>query len=426
MKLLPKDKHHAIHAYLLAAIVLLLPLSIKWSTWAIILCTINWLVSGNLIEKSKTVLQNRYAQLLLVLFFLHALSFFFSNNKAEAVAIIERRGAFFVLPFLILGTDLSNGVIRKIGLSFVCGVLAAFSMCGAYSIIIFSKTYASSAFFYHDFTKILDANAVYMAAYCILAIHVLLYYKEELAKKIFWLTITALLVFLVLLSSKMMFFILCVSLIVYSFRKLSKKNATLTSAAVCVVIVAVLLVVPKMRQRIQFELTTNLEVLHQEKFRYDTHFTGASVRLLFWKHAFSIQNEKQSWLMGVSTGDFQDLLNEKYRKTGMYVGNPDLKDTGYLGYGSHNQYIEMMLSLGLFGLIAFCYALFYYAKSALRQGNYLGMQLILLFSVFFISESALGTQKGIVAFTFFSLLFLQLNQQNSLDKKKSTKFNGSN
>ena len=111
--------------------------------------------------------------------------------------------------------------------------------------------------------------------------------------------------------------------------------------------------------------------------------------------------------MGVGTGDFQDLMNEKYKKTGVYTGNVALKDTGYLGYGPHNEYVEIVLSLGIIGLFLLLYTLFYYAKMALLANNYLALQLLVLFVLFFITESALSTQKGIVPFVFFSVLFVR-------------------
>ena len=54
---------------------------------------------------------------------------------------------------------------------------------------------------------------------------------------------------------------------------------------------------------------------------------------------------------------------------------------------------------------------FFYLKNAWVTNNYLGLQCICLFLFFFITESVLSVNKGIVAFVFFTLLFYNLNTQ---------------
>ena len=159
-------------------------------------------------------------------------------------------------------------------------------------------------------------------------------------------------------------------------------------------------------------------VVKQGTFRYDTPFTGTSLRLVFWRFSNEIINENNGWVMGVHTGDFQDLLNEKYKRTGIYTGNPELKDTGYLGYGPHNQYIEVLLSLGFIGLTLFLILLILYVKKAWLTSNYPGLQCICLFLFFFITESVLSVNKGIVVFVFFTLLFYNLNVQSKHSEDK--------
>ena len=161
-----------------------------------------------------------------------------------------------------------------------------------------------------------------------------------------------------------------------------------------------------------------MSVVKQGTFTYDTPFTGTSLRLVFWRFSNEIINENNGWLMGAHTGDFQDLLNEKYKRNGIYTGNPELKDTGYLGYGPHNQYIEVLLSLGITGLVVFIMMLIFYLKNAWVTNNYLGLQCICLFLFFFITESVLSVNKGIVVFVFFTLLLNNLNVQSKHSEDK--------
>jgi O-antigen ligase len=206
----------------------------------------------------------------------------------------------------------------------------------------------------------------------------------------------------------MMLACLAFGIIFYGFQKLKLINAFALVISVVGFISLIILTVPSIKQRITTELQSNLNVVNQTHFTYDTPFTGTSLRLVFWKTSIELLNEKNAWLNGVHTGDFQDLLNIKYKEKGIYTGNPELKDTGYLGYGPHNQYIEILLSVGILGLLVFICLLTYYIRTAWILNNYLAFQCILLFVFFFFTESVLSVNKGIVIFTFFSLLFLCL------------------
>jgi O-antigen ligase len=108
-------------------------------------------------------------------------------------------------------------------------------------------------------------------------------------------------------------------------------------------------------------------------------------------------------------------LNKKYIETNLYTGNPELHDTGYLGYGPHNQYIEVLFSMGIIALALFIYILFWYLKEVIRSRNYLGIQVMVLFILFFFTESALSVNKGIVPFVFFTVLFLGLPKNNDFN-----------
>jgi O-antigen ligase len=217
-------------------------------------------------------------------------------------------------------------------------------------------------FFYQKFSHILDMNAVYISSYSIIAIHILLYYYNELNRYFAIVSIFLLVVFCLLLSSKMMLACLAFGIIFYGFQKLKLINAFALVISVVGFISLIILTVPSIKQRITTELQSNLNVVNQTHFTYDTPFTGTSLRLVFWKTSIELLNEKNAWLNGVHTGDFQDLLNIKYKEKGIYTGNPELKDTGYLGYGPHNQYIEILLSVGILDLLVFICLLTYYIR----------------------------------------------------------------
>jgi O-antigen ligase len=389
---------------MVALIALSMPFSIKINTWLILLCALHYVCDTNLLQKAKKAVKDRYVQLLFLFFLFHVISCFLCTNKAEGFAILERRGSLIILPFLLYGHD--KDTIKKVALWFVYGVAAAFLVCLTNALMRYPGNRDTSVFFYQKLASAVDFNAVYMAAYCLIGLHILLYYYKSLPKLLSIFGAIILLLFCLLLNSKMMLFILFTGLVIYGFHFFSKRTALIISGLTLAGILAAGAGIPKIKERLTLELSSNFSVLQQDTFRYDTHFTGTSLRLLFWKFCFDIQSRQQAWLTGLNTGDFQDVLNKTYVEKNLYHGNPELHDTGYLGYGPHNQYIEVLFSMGIAAFLLFLYILVLYLKNAIRAHNYMGIQVMLLFILFFFTESVLGVNKGIVPFVFFTVLFL--------------------
>jgi O-antigen ligase len=419
MKFFEESTYRKIHILLLGLIAFTLPFSIILNSALIILCTALLILQGRFMKAFQNASKNLYVILLWLLFLLYVISAFLSKNQHEGFAIIERKASFIILPFLIFGFPISMPEIKKICELFVLGVLLAFTICLGYAFyqVVFNSR-ELELFFYQKLTTVLNMNAVYMASYCIIALHIALYFSKEHNKVLVAIVSASLIIFCILLNSKMMLVCLCLGLIIFAFKKLSRLKALLASFIILASIFFIGVGVPKVKERITLEVNSNMSVVKQGTFTYDTPFTGTSLRLVFWRFSNEIINENNGWLMGVHTGDFQDLLNEKYKRTGIYIGNPELKDTGYLGYGPHNQYIEVLLSLGITGLVVFIMMLIFYLKNAWVTNNYLGLQCICLFLFFFITESVLSVNKGIVVFVFFTLLLNNLNVQSKHSEDK--------
>lgn len=400
--------YERVYTSLLMLVALTLPIFNKINIWCIVACTIVYFFDKQLVQKIKHAVQQPITKWMWLLFACYLISAFISTNSKEGFSIVERRGSLFVLPLLISSYSFSQTSIKKISLTFVLGVFTAFFICISFAFYQYSFHHTSSVFFYHSLTHVIDMNAVNLSAYVIIAIHILLYYYKIFNKILVLPALFLLLLFCVLLNSKMMLFSLALSGIVFLFFYYSKKTATFSSIAIVLALILLIIFDSKLKERVNSELQSNWNVVKQATFTYDTPFSGASFRVVIWRFSFELLNEKKAWLIGVNTGDFQDLLNQKYKSTGLYTGSKELGDTGYLGYGPHNQYIEILLAMGCIGLTCFLGLLVFSFRRMLLQKNYLGIQFLLLFFLFFMSESILSVHKGIVPFCFFLLLFFQI------------------
>lgn len=409
------DFHEKINKWLLMSIAFTMPFSIRINSLLIILCSVNLIASGKIISRIKALITNKIIVTMLLFFFIHIISVCVSNNQKEALAIIERRLSFVVFPFLLFNIDAKvyfNAIIR----AFILGVFIALSVCFAFALNVYIKTGGIEGFFYHKFSDIININAVYLSCYTVFAIFLLLI--ENVMEQKFKILKHLLLVFLcimcVLLNSKLMLAMLLFGLLFSLFR-----NTIIDASRKKLLILFVLLItlslffIPNVKSRFKAEFSTHFEVVGQQRYNYDTPFSGTSLRLVIWKYSYEIMKESKAWLFGIGTGDFQDELNKKYKSSNMYTGNPELHDTGYLGYGPHNQYIETFLSMGLIGLVLMGYLIYHLISYFIKVKDSIALFFSILVSSFLITESAISTQKGIVFFVFFSVLFLSRNSFNT-------------
>ena len=123
-------------------------------------------------------------------------------------------------------------------------------------------------------------------------------------------------------------------------------------------------------------------------------------------------DDENAWLTGTGLGSRQQVLNSYYLRYGIYTGNPDLGDGGYLGYNFHNQYLEVMVGTGIPGLILLLFIIA--LKFLMQRGKlFFPSMVYIVLLIFFITESVLERQAGIV---FFCLVWtLQENTRQKVE-----------
>jgi len=402
-----KISRQQIDEALLVAVSSSVFLPIGLSSLIIILAALNFLFDRNLNIKLQQLLTNKLALLVMGLFVIQIFSALISQNSHVAFLVVERRLSFLLFPLLLLGHS-SGSTIKKVSLSFVfaCQVSILICLGGAFVLFIHSNDWG--VFFYHNLSSILGLNAIYLSIYCSFSLFVLLYYYKNFSiveRRISLVSMVFLMFGLVLLSSKMLLFGTLIGVVLYLVWKLRSRYHKGLIFSGAMIFCALILILKPVRQRFQIEFNSNTEVLKLNQYRYDTPFTGLTLRLVIWKFCYEIINEKRAWISGVGVGDFQDLLNQKYTERGLYIGNKQLGDTGYIGYGPHNQWVETFISMGLLGLLYFIFLVSFVFNHYKKQGNVLSILFFMIFILVSFTECVLSTNKGIVFFAFFICLF---------------------
>jgi O-antigen ligase len=216
--------------------------------------------------------------------------------------------------------------------------------------------------------------------------------------------------FLFLLSSKLViaFYIIYIFYYLATFVRENKRNKTAVMlliggfATFCVFLFSTDNVIS--RRFIEIG-GTDFGILKKEKFSENNYFNGLQFRLLQWKFVPQILNEKKAWFTGVGVGDAQETLNDKYIAENMYTGTAARGDKGFLGYNTHNEFLQALLQTGIPGLLLYLLICIAVIKLMFRKP---GVQLIfisILLLAYSLSESVFESQYSSIIFLFFPLFF---------------------
>jgi len=152
-------------------------------------------------------------------------------------------------------------------------------------------------------------------------------------------------------------------------------------------------------------MQTDFQFIKRERFNPGDYFNGLQFRLLQWEFVPGILNEKKAWLLGVSPGDAQNYLNQKYISKNMYIGSVERGDKGFIGYNTHDQFLESLLETGLIGGLIFLLICWSMVRMTWERKKAELSFITILLLVYSFSESVFETQYSLFIFLFFPLFF---------------------
>jgi O-antigen ligase len=370
-------------------------------------------------------IQNLFLAGCFLLFLLQIIALLYTHDIHEGWSNIRIKTGLLITPLAIRISSYINAVTRKKLLSQYCLVLASATFyCLCISFIFYLESHDSSHFFYHSLVKPFNQHAVYFSLLIMVGLIFLLeniIEDDRLFPRPFHITLIIYLsLFLILLSSKLVIIFYLLYLFCWFVRVLqNKKIKKLVTSALLIFGILIISLVFATRNPISsrfYEIAEgNIKIVTQDSFKKSDYFNGLQFRLLQWKFVSEILTEKKRWLIGVSPGDAQSILNEKYLSKNMYSGEPATGSRGYLVYNTHNQFLQTVLQNGIIGLLVLLAICFSLLKMVAQNRSWYTGPVILLLLAWLFSEAAFETQYGIMIFTFFPLLIYT-------GKTTSTKF----
>jgi O-antigen ligase len=387
------------HFYLTLAVIATTLFSLlNLNSYLIILLVLCRLLDGSPRKALRTAFRNLFFWAYAIIFLIELAGLLYTHDLYAAWKHMESKATFVAIPFIFLAgpfTDLDG--YRKLLTAYCWLLMAVCLYCLSMAALEYHWQRDIRVFFYHDLTGAVGVNAVFFSGYVLVAILFLLFsVKVRGMRVVFLLFFTGM---MLLLSSRLLLLLLAVVFIVYATgRRLRNLKVAAYSMALLIVLgLATLAFTDNPFSRRYQELSPGrLSRSIQREPISDASANGISLRLFMWRSAFQILREHHAWALGVTGGDSQTLLDQKYLDAGLYQG--------YLGYNFHNEYIEVLVHSGLGGWVLFMLAIAALIVMARVTGTMPAVFTTGLILLLCSTESALEMQHGLFLSCFFPLL----------------------
>ena len=126
-----------------------------------------------------------------------------------------------------------------------------------------------------------------------------------------------------------------------------------------------------------------------------------------WRFSFEVLNENKSYLWGLGPKTSKDYLLQKYSQI-----EPEKRRNWFLTrqFNTHNQYLDILLSYGLFGL--FLFLIFIYELLNIVRRNPISLCLVLSLVLFLFIENIFHRQFGLFIFSLAIAWAINLTKDN--------------
>ncbi|OFY85776.1 MAG: hypothetical protein A3F72_21620 [Bacteroidetes bacterium RIFCSPLOWO2_12_FULL_35_15] len=354
------------------------------------------------IRKNKVLLG------IIFFFLLQILSLFLSEDKKEGAALILRRLPLFLLPASFIFINFPKKIWNKIALFYAVTTTLASVIgftYGAYSYFI-SK---DSGFLYNDnISLILSKQAVYFAFYVSVAIVIfaeqlnqhsehIIKYRPYFLSAVIWL----LFIVFMLASRSAMLSLLFIFFCYVSFQIVRKKKYLEGMLFVLCIVVGVVILsklFPKTLNRFQGTTETNFQY---ENKNVENHFNaaydsskwnGTNTRIAIWECAVEVWETNP--ITGTGIGDRTGDLNKKYQEKKFWYALHTNKNT-------HNQYLDILISMGITGLVLFIILFFIYPiYTFIKEKQILAMIIFVMLAISLVTENMFDRYQGLIFIPF--------------------------
>jgi len=387
---------------------------------SIILIGAVWLMSGGL-KNIKQLGSNKTALALIAYYAFSALTVLYSHNKANGAKWMEYHSPLIYLPLFLGASIITLAEKRKLLLLFAWVTSAAALLAFLFGVVRTLQTSDSECLYNDGLGTLFDKQAVYFAMYGNFAIAIFLYFlhnkwlTKDLFRKMAVSSIVLLSVLNYFLASRSAMLVLALLYAGTIFILIYRQKQILTGLILLLGIFIGGFLFSQLFPKAALRLANITETTYDYKSlnggdHYNAEIKGGewnsmNTRLAVWHCASEVAREH--WLTGVGAGDVEDKLQEKYKeKQFVFALRYNLN--------AHNQYLDVLISSGVGGIILFVFAFFLlpFYRAWVRK-DYLLWFFMASLALYMITEVMLNRNQG-VAFIAFFLTLLSMKTEEKL------------
>jgi O-antigen ligase len=391
----------------LAAFLVALPFDMFYSSLILLSFTTHTLIHCR--KTSFSRLASREVLIPVSIYFLSVIALFYSPDKTEGLNILGRQAAIFIFPVALALTslDLAKYYLQLCKFfAFTCTICIVYLYADAlHTIMHFQLPFSSLfslVFMNHNFCLPINIHATYLSLYTAFSIVIFAYALQlEKNRRLKWVYIACMLVLamgLLQLSSRAVFIALLVVVnLAFPFLLFKGKQRIrfiIVSLLISGAMIFILTEIDSFKLRYINDLKKELGgKLALEEI--------SEPRIARWEAITELV--KRSPVIGYGTGAEKEMLKEKYFEKKLFIS--------YLSeFNTHNEYLSLLLKMGLIGLALFIFIIARGFVIAWQKEDLLFLGFLILIAVVGVSENLLDLNKGIFFYSFFFSLFLMKNK----------------
>ncbi|MFT4644289.1 MAG: O-antigen ligase [Planctomycetota bacterium] len=344
----------------------------------------------------------------LLVMYLVALTY--SPNLSYSAKYLSRSVALVLIPFVFwcrggMDTKLYSEVTKY----FILGVLTSCVLSLSISLIAFFQTGDINHFTYYELAETIDLHPTYFSLFILTAL-VFLSKQRNISNLFKFIISLTCLATLMLLQSRIALFGLT-GLIIYSYLNTSTKFFKKLILFGSIIIVLIGINSTDLSSRIieVVDFEPSLEAVGT----FDEN--GINQRFWLWSAAFGQIKERP--LLGYGLGAQRNLFKWQVQKGflqqefnyELFLAGKNLSDKNL-----HNQYLQLWYEGGVLGLLLFLMALISMFYKHNKNKSFGKLSVLLIFSIFLITENMMARQMGIFFYAFIFSFFLSESKESTV------------
>jgi O-antigen ligase len=357
-------------------------------------------------QKWQLLKERKYLWWMFLFSLMIVISVFLSSNFHKGLRYLDPRLPLAYFPLSVGLLQLKKEFKHKILLGFAWLTTSVMLLCLCWSLHR-SEFFKKPEFLYNDsFTEILKQQSIYISLLVNLSIYIFTYhilYKKNRYKTWMCLAIIFLFGISYLLASRNLMLVLYVFTIGFAFYYIFKEKKYLEGVTLILSLLLGVFMIfkffPKTFNRFkelaytQFDYKSMGKESHYNMEVTKDQWNGANFRMAAWRCGWELF--LSSPLKGVDIGDKKDVLMDKYREKDFQFALQTQKNV-------HNNYLDILYSMGLIGLSCFLAGWvilpLIYAR---RKRDGLSTLIILTFAIAWVTEIYFDRSLGGMLTGFF-------------------------